>query len=150
MADIATLWSVDHGDYRMAGADLAGGADLATAVLISLFTDSRASADDVIPDSAPGVAADPRGWWGDLGADRPVGSKLWLYVQRKALPDTLTAVNNAIQAALQWLIDDGVAAGVDVVTQYIARGQLGAWVTVRRQNGATQTITVAWPWSQLS
>ncbi len=47
---------------------------LVTLVLICLFTDSRADADDEIPDGS----GDPRGWPGDTFSDYQWGSKLWL------------------------------------------------------------------------
>ena len=53
--------------------------DLQTAILISLFTDAQASPDDMIQDGS----GDPRGWWGDLGSSKPIGSKLWLLGRAK-------------------------------------------------------------------
>ena len=45
--------------------DLQGDDGLFTAVIISLFTDRRANADDPLPDERICALPDPRGWWGD-------------------------------------------------------------------------------------
>lgn len=142
MSDIATTWSIDHGDWSVAGADLASGDDLATAVLISLFTDAQAASDDPITAGAN----DPRGWWGDLGATRPIGSKLWLRLGKRT-GDTLAKVRGDIVAALQWLIDDGVAARIEVTTQFLASDQLGAQIVVSQSDGPRRALNYAWAWA---
>ena len=57
------------------------------------------------------------GWWGDSFApvegDR-IGSRLWLLARAKLLADTPAKAKEYAQEALQWLLDDGVAAKVDV------------------------------------
>ena len=55
-------WSAD---LSILGGDLATDDGLRTAVIISLFTDARARADDPLPEAD----ADRRGWWGDCGSD---------------------------------------------------------------------------------
>jgi len=146
MSDITTVWSGPlngRGDWQLAGADLLSGDDLQTAVLISLFTDRVAQPDDVIPDGT----TDPRGWWGD-DPERPVGSRLWLLGRAKQTTETLAAAQDYIVEALQWLIDDGVAAAVDVVVQWVRPRVLGAQVTVRRADGTTRPFNFSWAWNQ--
>jgi phage gp46-like protein len=168
VTDIATLWSVPAGtgDWApsiaqsliwtdekgnaildqtgqpvaasfTAGTGLVAGDDLLTAVLISLFTDAQAETDDTIPDGSD----DPRGWWG--GA---IGSKLWLRMRSKALPVTLALVKHDIEQALAWLISDGVAASVTVLTAWVRRSVLGAQVTIRRADGTTRALAFAQVW----
>lgn len=116
------------------------GSDLATAILISLFTDATASSDDgPLPDG------DPRGWWG--AAD--IGSKLWLRGREKQQPALLLTVRDDIRRALAWLIDDGVAADVAVETEFTRPGMLGARVTITRATGGVETLAVAWAWRGL-
>ena len=150
MSDIDTVWTVDHGDFVLAGADLQSGDDLTTAVLISLFTAAAAASDDVIPDAPPGQPGDPRGWWGDLGATAPIGSKLWLRVRGKVTPNLLTTIQADAKAALQWLIDDAVVAAIDVVAQYLAPRQLGLQVTLSRTNGTQSVLNFQSVWQGLS
>lgn len=124
------------------GGDLRIGNDLGTAVLISLFTDGNASADDLLPDQS----GDRRGWWGDLGADRPIGSKLWLRFRSKQTDVTLALVKNDIEQALRWLIDDGIAASIDVTTEWTRQGVLGCQIAIIRQTGPTAAVQFSWAW----
>ena len=150
MSDIDTLWSVDHGDWALLGADLQSGDDLVTAVLISLFTDRQADPDDVIPDVLPGQPADPRGWWGDLGATVKIGSKLWLRLRGKAAPNLPPLIQTDAQQALQWLIDDGVVSAIDVIAQYIAPRQIGLQVTLSRTGGKQTKLNFQWAWGAVT
>lgn len=108
--------------YAMA---LEGG--LATAVILSLFTDRRAGPDDALP---AGVT-DRRGWVGDEFmpvADTSVGisagsdawgSLLWLLHHGKATVDVLERARFAAQEALAWLVRDGIASRVDVTVLWV-------------------------------
>ena len=114
------------------------------------ITDAAAASDDVIPDAPPGQPGDPRGWWGDLGATAPIGSKLWLRVRGKVTPNLLTTIQADAKAALQWLIDDAVVAAIDVVAQYLAPRQLGLQVTLSRTNGTQSVLNFQSVWQGLS
>lgn len=94
-------------DVGLACADLAVGNDLSTAVLLSLFTDRRADEDDVLPDGT-----DSRGWWADAMDGQRIGSRLWLLERARSLPETFALAKEYAEEALQWLVDDGVAAKV--------------------------------------
>ncbi|HEX7853881.1 MAG TPA: phage GP46 family protein [Sphingobium sp.] len=146
MSDIVTIWRPDQaaGDWLIAGSELdallnteGDGTDLYSAVLISIFSDARAAEDEVIPDSS----SDRRGWWaGDIG------SKLWLRMRSKATVQLLPIVKKDIEDALQWLIDDGVAAAIDVSVNWDRPGFLAGTVTVRRQDGSTKAINFQRVW----
>ena len=142
MSDISTIWNGTHGDWQMVGADLGSGGDLATAVLISLFTDRVALPDDVIPDGSN----DPRGWWGD-DPTVPVGSRLWLIFRSKLTQDTAANAQNYAEEALQWMADDGVVAGSDVYVESQVPSTLAMRVTLFKNDGTKQTITFAWVWN---
>ena len=135
MADITTAWDGTSGDWVQLGAALQSGDDLTTACLLSIFSDARADPDDVIPDAPQDGAGDPRGWWGDAYADKPIGSKLWLRRRSKQTSAVLNAVRNDIEIATQWLIDDGVVASIDVACAWLAPGFLGASIELFKQDG---------------
>ena len=83
------------------------------AVIISLFTWRRAHDDDVLPNT--GMSR--MGWWGDSFPPSPndkIGSRLWLLARSKLTDGTAQQAQDYAEEALQWLIDDGVAARVDV------------------------------------
>lgn len=140
-------------DLATAGADLATEDGLRSAVLVSLFTDRRAEADDPLP-GAPG-SADRRGWWADawpddaqggasvaggrtpgatLDGDR-IGSRLWLLGREKQTADVLQRARDYSEEALAWLIEDGVALAVSVTAEWVATGVLGLHVAIRLADG---------------
>lgn len=144
MADITTVWRVDdgRGDWAMAGADLLSGDELATAVLISLFTDRRATADDLVPDET----GDRRGWW----PDNTAGSRLWLLERAKETRETLLRAKGYATEALQWLIDDGVAAKVEVFVEWTRRTMLGMEVVIHKTDGTKVPVKFQWAWKGLA
>lgn len=151
--DISTFWVPleARGDWSQSGADLTSGTDLETAVLISLFTDRRADPDDVIPDGT----GDPRGWWGDLYLATPLGSKLWLLDRSKKTEAVRQAAQDYASDALAWLIDDGIAAAVDVTAQWQAgvdpsQGFLAMAIEIDQPDGRTQTFNFQWAWGTVS
>lgn len=142
MSDIATIWNATSGDWALLGADLQSGDDLATAVVISLFTDRVAQADDVIPDGS----GDPRGWQGDDPA-APIGSRLWLIFRSKRTQQTLTDAQSYAKEALQWMVDDGVIANFDVYVEWQSPSTLAMRVTLFKADGTQQTLAFAWVWN---
>lgn len=92
---------------------------LATAVIISLFTDARAGVDDTLPWGS----TDRRGWVGDAyaeGLDRrdPWGSTLWLLYTSKRTVNLLERARFAAQEALAWMVRDGLASRVAVTAEW--------------------------------
>lgn len=156
-SSVATVWdpAAGVGDWAMAGPSLQAGDDLASAVLISLFTDRLAGADDVLPEAAAGGPGDPRGWWGDPiqgegGDSVPIGSKLWLLSRAKQTQATLEQARDAIGEALQWLIDDGVVGEVEVTTEWTRPRVLGARVALIRDGGRVFADRFDWAWQGVS
>jgi phage gp46-like protein len=117
---------------------------LASAVLLSLFLDRRAEADDAVDGS--GLFA-RRGWGGDALAipgaapgDR-MGSRLWLLARAKQVDETLRLAEDYAREALDWLVADGLAAEVAVAAAWIARGVMELTVTVTPPAGDQQVLT---------
>jgi phage gp46-like protein len=133
MSDIKTLFiDLEHGaDYALAGLGLTEDDGLETAVILSLFTDRRANADDKIPAGSK----DLRGWWGDSFADvknDKIGSRLWLLSREKQLPAVLTRAQQYAEESLKWLVDDGVAESASVVASNPRDGILALGVSIAR------------------
>lgn len=143
------IWTDEHGNsvtdqnarpvsaVFAAGAGLAAGDDLLTAVLISLFTDATADIDDPIPDGS----TDPRGWWAG-----PIGSKIWLRTRSKATPLVAALVKHDVEEALAWLIEDGIAASIEVTTEWSRPTMLGVRVIIRRTSGDVRALAYASVW----
>ncbi|MGH8426389.1 MAG: phage GP46 family protein [Gammaproteobacteria bacterium] len=129
--DAALIWNPNgYADIALSGGDLAHDDGLETAVILSLFCDARADADDSLD-----AGADPRGYWGDSFAaiaGDVTGSKLWLIVRQKQLADVANRAQEYAAAALAWLVEDGIAATVNVIAEWIAQGTLALSIAIAK------------------
>ncbi|WP_439861636.1 phage GP46 family protein [Pseudomonas sp. MBLB4136] len=134
MSDIALIWDGHGCDLALDGNDLQLDDGLQTSILISLFSDRRARADDQLP----GEDRDRRGWWADaypvIEGDQ-IGSRLWLLDREKEIQETLRRAKEYAEEALAWLVVDGIAARVEVSASVPRRGVLGLAVAVKRVDG---------------
>ena len=137
MADLALAWDnvAGFGDLCIANSDLVGDDELATAVLVSLFTDRRAQIDDL-----PAGDTERRGWWGDLVADDvdPIGSLLWLLERRKLTNEVIALAERYSQDALEWLVDDGEATRVETPATRAGPERLNLLVRIHLPSGAVR------------
>ncbi len=138
----------DYGDFTT-------DSTFTTAIIISLFTDRRAKEEDPLPDPE---SSDRRGWWADNLAevqDDRIGSRLWLLSREKTIQSALTRAKQYTKEALQWLIEDGLAAEVEVKTERILRGNeptgdtLAIQVRVYKVTGIIESYTFQTLWSEL-
>lgn len=131
MTDIALVKQQQIGDdfdLAMDGADLETDEGLETAIIISLFSDARASEAEL-----PEGQTDPRGWWGDIAdPDDVIGSKLWTLHRQKSLNDVAVRAEEYARAALQWLVDDGVVSAVDATAELLDRETLALNIELQR------------------
>jgi phage gp46-like protein len=147
MTDIALQWQGDHGDVAMGVTDLVADEGLETAVLLSLFLDARADADDGVP-----IDQDPRGWWGDsfaVDAGDRTGSKLWLLGREKQLASVAIRAKTYATEALAWLVDDGVASSIDVQATFVAMGSLTLSIAISRPQAQPFNRQYQYVWSAL-
>jgi phage gp46-like protein len=121
--------------------------DLPRAVLISLFSWRRANADDILPGD------DRQGWWGDtypeIDNDR-IGSRLWLLWRSKLSQGTVSAAKEYAEEALKWLLDDGVAASVEVQAERQGLVTLALGVKIIRGDKSAINIRFANVWDYLN
>ena len=103
-------------DISFEEGDLVRDLGLETSVLLSLFSDRRASVDDHVDD-----ITDLRGWWGDIITQGTplIGSKLWLLQRQKTTNEVLGRAKQYIEEALEWMIDDGVCKDITVTTERV-------------------------------
>lgn len=126
-------------DISLTGGDLTTDEGLATAVVISLFTDRKAEEDDELPDGTN----DRRGWWGDAFSDHEndrIGSRLWLLSRSKQTTEVARQAETYAREALEWMVEDGVAAKVAAETEWVATGVLGLVVKITRPDGTPLTF----------
>jgi phage gp46-like protein len=90
---------------------------LQSAVVLSLLCDRSAQAHEVP------AGADRRGWWADAfsqanaidrAGSESFGSRLWLLMREKQLPQTRERVRDYVKEALAWMVEDGMAEGAEV------------------------------------
>ena len=139
-----------QGDWTLATGDLQTGQDLETACLVSLFTDKLATPDFVPTDGS----SDRRGWWADPYNDAPLGSSLWQLERAKRTRDTLALARRWSEAALAWLVDDGVAKEVIVNTSWLGNAVgstfLGIGIAIVKPDGSVTRFTFGWAWQSLA
>jgi phage gp46-like protein len=148
MTDIATTWDAarGRGSWTVSGSALASGNDLATAVIISLFTDRVAAPDDALPDNT----GDRRGWWGDEGQNIPIGSRLWLLARSKLTQQVANDAVTYAQESLGWMVSDGVASSTTTTATIVADNQLRLVVTINRSNDSSLSLNFAWAWQDIT
>ncbi len=153
--DIKISWDsiLIKGDFLFEDNDLVSDDGLQTAAIISLFTDRRARDDDALPDT---VLGDRRGWWGDLASpeveEDEIGSRLWLLEREKTLPEVLIRAEQYAKGALQWMIDDEVAASISVTTERAAtpgNDRLSLKVDIRKVDGTIEAMEFAVQWENM-
>ena len=121
-----------------ASPSVAGAATTSLRALIeaSLFSDALVDASEL-----PEGDDNRRGFWADAySADADnTGSTLWLLSRAGLRGSTPRTAKSAIEVALQWLIDDGIVAELEVIVSRISRG-LGVMLIVGSPDGTTQRI----------
>lgn len=132
MTDLLLTWNNDQGaaDLTYEDGDLQLDGGLETAVLLSLFSGSAG------------------GWWGDEFADVPgdvFGSTLYAVERATATPPTIRDAKERAEPALAWLVTDGVADSVSVVTSEAA-GVLHYAVTIARPQQVPAVYRYAYNW----
>ena len=148
MSDIAHSFDADtlSGDLAYANGLLGMDEGLKTAVLHSLFSDARVSADE-----AELVGSeDPRGWWGvTLGPvdDDSYGSRLWLLSREKQTDAVLKRALAYVEEALAWMIEDGLAESMEVEGEWRQDSALALLITLTMPSGETESFEYDYPWS---
>lgn len=132
MSDIAIKYDPQTMTFswNVAAPGLAQEDGLETAVILSIFTDRRAHADDALPSGD-----DRRGWWADAYAEVEGdrwGSRLWLLDRSKQMPDVLRKAEEYTQEALRWLIEDRVVQTVQCAAEVVRDGVMGLTVVMTR------------------
>lgn len=133
MVDIALNWTDSGADIVLETADLVQGNDIKTAVLVSLFSDFRAT-DSQVDDG------NKRGWWADFTKD--FGSLLWLLEREKLIEATAQRARDYCRAALTWLVTEGIASKIEVNTTIVKPVGLKIQIIITR--GSNKKYDYAW------
>lgn len=147
MADVAMQMSEFGGDLVISGLDLARDDGLQSSVIISLFTDRRADGEQ-LPAELP--QDDKRGYWGDVRtevAGDQTGSLLWLLAREKQTPQTMSRAVQYCRAALAWMLEDKIAARIDVDAEFIATGWMLLIVDIYKPDGNAVSYRYNYEWA---
>jgi len=128
MSDLLLELTEDGPDLVLEAGDLKWDRSLLTDVVVSLFSDARASSEDTLPDARD---VDLRGWWGQATLDELWGSLLWLADRSKVMATTANAMQAWAAEALEWITEEGIAEEV-VVTTETEGSHIGLDIEVRR------------------
>jgi phage gp46-like protein len=130
--DVALVPTGETLDLELEAGDLRHENGLTTSVLVSLFSDGLAAADDELPD----LGSDRRGWWAaevlEEDRGRGFGSLLWLLERGKLQNETLVEAEAHASSALAWLVEDGIAERVQVSASRLDRSTMLLAVTLIR------------------
>jgi len=143
MQDVG-FFNVDgyNADLVIENGDLKDDSGLETAVLISLFTDKRATLEEL-----PTGEQSQKGWWADqisTPSDDQIGSLLWTLDRSKINESTVVAVEDLAKKALQWMIEDGLAKSVEVSAEISDSQRVNFAVAITRPDGKDVTFEVFW------
>ena len=114
---------------------------LETVVSNSLFTDAKATLDEL-----KRAGLQQRGYWFDAYDDNPAqntGSKLWLLEGCVVNADTLTRAKTYSEEALAWMVEAKAARQVDVVVDRMGSEHLSIEVSVYKP-GETSPYVLTW------
>ena len=119
MADIDIVFDGTqlHGDFVLGTEDVETGHDLVTSVIVSLFTQP--------------------GWWADAYEPDKIGCRLLELIRAKRTTETLLRARDYCRQALAWLLEDGVARAVDVVTEWQG-SLLAVAITIAQASGVSR------------
>ncbi|MGD9638390.1 MAG: phage GP46 family protein [Alphaproteobacteria bacterium] len=146
MSDVGIIFDTSTltGDIQVVDGDLAVDSTLKTAVILSLFSDRRADDTDERP-----KGSSYRGWWADaLGSDK-FGSKLWLLARAKHTEETRSRAEDYAKQALEWLIDDEIAALVEVTAEWLSQEILAIEVVITKGDGTVENYQFSNIWEEI-
>ncbi len=114
---------------------------LESAILVSLFTDARASS---------AIVGDPllrRGWVGNIlvqNLERELGSVLWLADQARTDQNTLNFFQDEVRNAFQWMLDDNVVSRVTIATEIEDSVTIKVSISFLTTNNQLERYVILW------
>jgi phage gp46-like protein len=147
MRDVALNFIDGEYDIVITENDLESDDGLETAVSISLFSDRR-----VTDDELPFDEKSKRGWWADMFSDingDKIGSRLWTMDRSKILPETLRKSEDYCRESLKWLIDDGIADSINVISEYNESKAMITRIQIVKPAGISPRFSVFWDAQEL-
>jgi phage gp46-like protein len=150
MSDISFKFDSDKGyaDIQTADGDFVLGDPLETAIGLSLFTDRRATNQE-IREFQTGIIErqSRRGYWANTYRDFTQGSGLWLLSRSKRQEITRSRAEAYALECLQWLKQDGVAKSVDAFVSLSGQSGLDIQIRITKPAGEELNYKYQFVWS---
>lgn len=115
---------------------LANRAALATAVILSLYTDRSCPPDHPLAKYAEG---DLRGWWGEAlleAGEEMMGSLLWLLERSVVTEEIRLYAAQFVQDALAWMIADKVCARIESAVEIVGLNAFSIGIALYGRDGS--------------
>lgn len=129
---------------RTADGALAEDESLETVVLVSLFTDRPATAEEMAAARLPVQ----QGWWAHAdtvrGTDRVYGSKLWLLQRGVTTQATLRRAEQYCLEALAWLVDMNISRQNEVLATRPRSGEMYLDIKIHRPKTLLPSFERLW------
>ena len=138
MADALLRWNDFGADIDLSSGDLAVDEGLATAVLISIFTDARAPDASLLPSGETSL----RGYWGDFDEDQSTGSLMWLIQREKTTSEVARRAFEYCTEALEWVKSYDIAETVTVDSRIV--GSFGLQIKIKISRGNAKGYSYLW------
>lgn len=141
--DIALKKTGNLYDLDFDGRDFVMSENLESSVILSL--DIKALEEDAMNSAVANVDKYSAGWWGNSFEETQIGSALWTI--KKNVKSAIDFAKENAKKALEWLVNDGVAASVETD----ARDEDGVCVidvTVEKPDGKTEEIVFQKKWEE--
>ena len=145
MAQDIKLQKNDDGIYDIpfneSGNDLAEVQGIETSLIVSLFTNARASSGNV-PESFR-----RRGWCGNIltkSENYELGSLLWTLNQSRLNRSTLNLSEDICKKALQFMVNDRIADTIEVVSEEISERACKITIILYRENNEVARYSTIW------
>lgn len=143
MSDLALKCNKDLTfDLDFQNGDFVVDESLNTAVILSLFLDSRADQQEVQD------VSERRGFWGDMFPEVPgdeTGSKLWLHDRDKKSKELRGDLKDASLNSLQWIIDDEIAEQINCEVDFdLGLDQVGLEIEISKPQEIPEKFSLIW------
>ena len=140
-----SLFYGEFGDVQIEDGDFILDGGLETAVLISLFSDARVSPDE----SRDQFNGEIRGFWAEKLIGFNLGNKVWLLDRSKLTNNVLRLSEQYNKEALQWMIDEGIAARIETVSlKSTTRPNTMQWyIAIYKPEGGVEGFKYDIPWN---
>jgi len=128
-------------DLQIDGNDFTSAYGFETAIVVSFFTDARASSVQVQE------AMNRRGWAGNIltrDLERELGGMLWLLDQARLTTDILNFARTYAQGSLQWMLEDDIGKQIIITVEKLGDRKININTDITTMNDTVKRYSTLW------